>query len=76
MLFEFQPRHSGEDGALVEKSPQLPFSSGPINTEGGEKREEVPGDGGSVEVSSDSREKELVVLSCREKPPQWEGRQE
>lgn len=73
MLSKFQPRHSREGGAQVEKSPQLPFSSGPIIMEGERKREEVPGGGESAEVSSDSREENLVVLSCREKSQQWSG---
>lgn len=52
----------------METSPVLPFSSGSSNTERERKREEASGGGQSAEVSSDSREKNLVVSSCREKP--------
>lgn len=59
----------------VETSPVLPVSSGPSNMGWERNREEGPGNGESVEVSSDSKGKNSVVLSYREKPHSGMGRQ-
>lgn len=78
MPSEFQSRSLREDGAPGE-SPRRNFPSTPLQLwtqqhEGERNREESPGGGERPEVSSDSRGKNQVVLSYREKPSSGMGR--